>query len=43
MLSDNLEDPVLTFLPALRTREPDYSALAAVSLLDRGKGRALQR
>ncbi|MHC4731164.1 MAG: hypothetical protein ACYS6Z_11330, partial [Planctomycetota bacterium] len=42
-LSDSLEDPVLIFLPALSSGEPDYSALAAVSLLDRSEGRALQR
>jgi hypothetical protein len=43
VLSDDLADPVVTFLPAVRSREPDYSALAAVSLLDRLEGRALQR
>ena len=42
-LADGLEDPVAIFLPALRTPEPDYAALAAVSLLDRGERRALQR
>jgi hypothetical protein len=42
-LADDLEDPVAIFLPALRTSEPDYAALAAVSLLDRGERRALQR
>jgi hypothetical protein len=42
-LADDLEDPVPILLPALRSQEPDYAALAAVSLLDRGEGRALQR
>lgn len=42
-LSDDLADPVPVLLPALRTPEPDYSALAAVSLLDRGDTHALQR
>ncbi|MHC5051098.1 MAG: hypothetical protein ACYTGK_10880, partial [Planctomycetota bacterium] len=42
-LRDDLEDPVAIYLPALRTQEPDYSALAAVSLLKRLDGRALQR
>ena len=43
VLADNLADPALIFLPALRTGEPDYASLAAVSLLDRGDGCALQR
>jgi hypothetical protein len=42
-LAGNVEDPVAIFLPVLRTREPDYSALAAVNLLERLDGCALQR
>jgi len=43
ILADDPADPVAIFLPALRSPEPDLSALAAVSLLDRGPTRALQK
>ncbi|MHC4547260.1 MAG: hypothetical protein ACYTEZ_00665 [Planctomycetota bacterium] len=42
-LADRLDDPLAVLLPPLQSPEPDYSALAAVTLLDRGDTRPLQR
>jgi len=42
-LVDQLDDPVAVYLPGLRSPEPDYAALAAVSLLDLGEARPIER